>query len=199
MGQALPPASVCFQAIPCCILKNMNVRRVQVLVLVAAAAAIFFAVRSKTSPAASTLRPPEKRRPMPDFALPAIGSGGQWQLSAHRGQVVLVNFWATWCPPCRQETPGLVAIHKRYAARGFSVVGISMDDNPLQAVPGFAERYKMPYPLLAPTPGFALADKIESLPTTFLVDRKGRVARSYVGAVSENLIEDDIEALLAES
>jgi cytochrome c biogenesis protein CcmG/thiol:disulfide interchange protein DsbE len=130
------------------------------------------------------------------FDLPELG-GGRWSLSAQRGNVVLVNFWATWCPPCNMETPGLVALSKRYESRGVKFVGISMDDDPAKVVPAFVKKYDVPYPMLMPTPDFQLAYSIESLPTSMLVDRNGHVARTYVGMVDEQELGRDIDRLLA--
>jgi cytochrome c biogenesis protein CcmG/thiol:disulfide interchange protein DsbE len=134
---------------------------------------------------------------MPEFALPAT-NGGEWKLTDNRGKVMLVNFWATWCAPCRRETPELVRIHEKYAGRGFSVVGISLDENPASVVPGFIEKFKMTYPVLYPTPDFGMAAEVQSLPTTLLLDRQGRIARTYLGAVSEDMLTGDIEQLLQE-
>ena len=112
---------------------------------------------------------------------------------------MLVNFWATWCPPCRQETPDLVALQKRYGSRGFTVVGISMDTNADEVVPDFVRKFKVNYPTLVPAPGSALADAIDSLPTSFLVDRNGRVANSFIGQISTEELAGQIEALLSET
>jgi thiol-disulfide isomerase/thioredoxin len=129
--------------------------------------------------------------------LPAL-KGGQWSLSEQRGKVVLVNFWATWCPPCRMETPGLVSIAKRYAGQGVEVVGISMDDAPLRAVPPFVSQYGIPYPILLPSASSPFSTSIESLPTSLLIDRNGRVARTYYGMVDERMLAHDIDQLLSE-
>jgi cytochrome c biogenesis protein CcmG/thiol:disulfide interchange protein DsbE len=127
--------------------------------------------------------------------LPMLG-GGNWSLAAQRGNVVLVNFWATWCPPCRMETPGLVELYRRYEDRGLRVAGISMDDDAQQAVPQFVSEYHIPYPMLIPGNDFPLGDRIESLPTSFLIDRQGHIARTYVGAVDEETLAHDVEQLL---
>jgi thiol-disulfide isomerase/thioredoxin len=127
--------------------------------------------------------------------LPAL-QGGQWSLAQQRGNVVLVNFWATWCPPCRMETPGLVKISKRYAGKGLTVVGVAMDDDPVRAVTPFVSRYGIPYPILLPA---GSASSIDSLPTSLLIDRNGRVARTYYGAVDEQTLAHDIDDLLSEN
>jgi cytochrome c biogenesis protein CcmG, thiol:disulfide interchange protein DsbE len=129
--------------------------------------------------------------------LPVL-QGGQWSLSEQRGKVVLVKFWATWCPPCRMETPGIVSIAKRYAGQGVEVVGISMDDAPLRAVPPFVSQFGIPYPILLPAASSPFSTSIENLPTSLLIDRKGRVARTYYGMVDERMLAHDIEQLLSE-
>jgi peroxiredoxin len=143
------------------------------------------------------LRPPEKRRALSTFQLEAV-RGPSWALADQRGMVVLLNFWATWCPPCRSETPDLVTLAQTYGSRGLRIAGISMDDEPASVVPAFIDQYHVPYPMLIPGPGFGLAGLIRSLPTTFLLDRQGRVARMYQGARSAEEMAVDIEALLAE-
>jgi peroxiredoxin len=168
-------------------------RRLRFIAISVAVAAIIWSFTPKG--ASGPMKEPGSRRAMPAFSLPALG-GGEWSLADQRGKVLLVNFWATWCPPCRRETPELVELHKQYAGRGFSVVGISLDERPEQVVPAFVEKYRMPYPVLTPTADFDLASRIESLPTSFLVDREGRIARTYLGAVTMEALTEDVEALL---
>jgi thiol-disulfide isomerase/thioredoxin len=143
------------------------------------------------------LRPPAQRRALSSFRLEAV-SGPAWALEDQRGSVVLLNFWATWCPPCRRETPDLVTLAQTYGPRGLRVAGISMDDEPHSVVPAFVDRYRVPYPMLVPDRSFSLARSIDSLPTTILLDRQGRVARIFTGARSAEEIAPDIERLLAE-
>lgn len=141
--------------------------------------------------------PMSQRQQLPDFEF-SSWSGGHWRLSDHQGQVVLLNFWATWCPPCREETPGLVRLSEQYGSKGLVVAGIDMDENPKSAVPAFVHRYGIPYAILLPSPGSRMASSVESLPTSLLVNRNGRVARSYVGAVDESVFAHDVEQLLLE-
>ncbi len=137
------------------------------------------------------------RQRVSDFTFSEWG-GGHWRLSDHRGQVVLVNFWATWCPPCREETPGLVHLAQEMPSKDVAVVGISMDDD-RTPIGGFVKAYRIPYRILLPQPNSQLLGSVESLPTSLLIDRNGRVARSYVGAVSESTFARDIQELLKES
>jgi cytochrome c biogenesis protein CcmG, thiol:disulfide interchange protein DsbE len=144
------------------------------------------------------LRPQHKRAAFPSFALKDL-EGSSWSSKDHRGEVLLVNFWATWCPPCREETPDLIELQKRFGTRGFTVVGVNMDDRPAETVPSFVHSFKVNYPILLPNPEFVLADAVESLPTSFLIDRNGGVARSFVGQASSEELTAQIEALLKES
>ncbi|HVT95792.1 MAG TPA: TlpA disulfide reductase family protein [Bryobacteraceae bacterium] len=139
----------------------------------------------------------ERIRKMPDFALPAL-DGKVWKLSEHRGSVVLVNFWATWCPPCRAEMPGLARVSRELSSGQFIIAGIALDDDGSAAVKPFIERHPTPYPILLPPAVFPLGNGIESLPTSILVDREGRVAKVYVGQLSERELKRDAEILLAE-
>jgi cytochrome c biogenesis protein CcmG, thiol:disulfide interchange protein DsbE len=110
---------------------------------------------------------------------------------------VLVNFWATWCPPCRAETPGLVRLANEYRSQGLEVVGISLDED-TGAIRPFIDDYQIPYPILLPSDQANLPLLVEVLPTTLLYDRQGRMAKRYVGGVAESIFKADVERLLAE-
>ncbi len=172
------------------------VKALKISVVAGAAVLLGFLLFPDSARSFERLRHTGDRRTL-NLDLPIL-EGGEWSLAQQRGSVVLVNFWATWCPPCRMETPGLVDIAKRYAGRGVKVVGISMDDAPHRDVPPFVSRFGIPYPILVPSPNSALASSIDSLPTSFLIDRNGRVARTYYGAVDEQTLAHDIDALLSE-
>ena len=131
----------------------------------------------------------------PDFRLPDL-SGKEVSLSDFKGQVVLVDFWATWCGPCQEELPDLIALHQKYKDKGFTVLGVDMDAMGKKVVGPFVEDNKIPYPVLlsgadAP-PGYDIA----GLPAAVLVDRKGRLVRSYVGQRSLAEFSSDVEAVL---
>jgi cytochrome c biogenesis protein CcmG/thiol:disulfide interchange protein DsbE len=169
---------------------------VKFAVLACAAAFLIYIVSPTLANRMGSVREAHERKAL-TLDLPTL-HGGQWSLAQQKGEVVLVNFWATWCPPCRTETPGLVSIAKRYSGKGVQVVGITMDDD-RHRVPEFISRYGISYPILLPTDDSPLASSIESLPTSLLIDRNGRVARTYIGAVDEGTLARDIERLLAES
>ena len=140
--------------------------------------------------------PVSERKESGGFTLSDL-EGNAWSLEAQRGKVVLVNYWATWCPPCRAETPALVRLADEYKAKGFEVVGISLDED-TNLIRPFVDEYKISYPILLPTNATNLSLMIEALPTTMLYDRQGRRAKRYVGAASESTFRADIEALLKE-
>jgi thiol-disulfide isomerase/thioredoxin len=143
------------------------------------------------------VKPVAQRKPMPAFVWQSM-SGNKWSLEEHRGKIVLVNFWATWCPPCRQETPDLVRVYERYRGRGVTIAGITMDDHPAKVVPRFVEQFGVEYPVLVPPANSLITESIESLPTSFLVDREGRIARTWVGLLHEEELVRNIEELIAE-
>jgi len=143
------------------------------------------------------IKAPADRKPMRDLTLPQL-DGSTWRLSDHRGQIVLVNYWATWCEPCRQETPGLVKLAHDYQPKGLAIVGVSMDEDRPATVREFAKYFRIPYPVLMGTSFQPFASNVEALPTTILVDTQGRAAKTYVGAVRESVFRADVDHLLAE-
>ncbi len=139
----------------------------------------------------------KSRKSMPKVNVSRL-DGGRLNLADHRGEIVLMNFWATWCPPCRQETPGLAKLANDYRAKGVAVVGISLDEGGTEAIQAFVNEFHLPYPVGLVDPASPWASAVESLPTTILIDRDGRVAKTYMGAVRESVFQADIDRLLAE-
>ncbi|MBZ5586446.1 MAG: TlpA family protein disulfide reductase [Acidobacteriia bacterium] len=163
---------------------------------VVAVAALVFIFRPHDDGGSGEITPALRRKPMPEVAMRDL-HGATWKLSDRRGKVTLVNFWASWCPPCRRETPGFVRLANAYQGRGLDVAGISMDDTDAP-VRRFVQTYHVPYPVLLPPADSPLASAIQSLPTTFLIDKQGRIAKTYTGAATENEVRADIDRLLAE-
>jgi thiol-disulfide isomerase/thioredoxin len=144
-----------------------------------------------------SIQAPDQRKTMPRFSYPTL-EGDTWSLESHKGKIVLVNFWATWCGPCREETPDLIRVYSRYRDKGVEVAGVSMDENAVKVAPGFVKQYRVPYPILIPPVESALIAAIQNLPTSFLVDPEGRIARTWVGALRENDLTSAIDQLLSE-
>jgi cytochrome c biogenesis protein CcmG/thiol:disulfide interchange protein DsbE len=133
-------------------------------------------------------------------ALPAVEleqlDGGRWRSAEHRGKVVLINYWASWCGPCRIETPGLVRIAAD--TKDVAVVGISMDVGDRDPVRSFVRQMHVGYPIAFPEPLSQEAQAMVGLPTTILVDREGRVAKTYVGETREGEFREDVGKLMRE-
>ncbi len=166
--------------------------------LLFAAAILWIALASQNwTDQEAGVKPAKDRKPVADLLLPQL-NGGSWRLSDHRGQVVLINYWASWCAPCRQETPGLIDLARDYRYKGLSIVGVSMDEGGKRAVQSFMSEFHLPYPVLMPDLALPSTPAVEALPTTVLVDRNGRAAKSYIGAVRESVFRVDVDRLLAE-
>ncbi|HUE04875.1 MAG TPA: redoxin domain-containing protein [Bryobacteraceae bacterium] len=150
---------------------------------------------AKTVKAAS-LKPDKERHAAPDFAL-KDADGKTVRLSEYKGKVVLVDFWATYCGPCKIEIPWFMDFERKHKDQGFSVLGIDMDDEGWDAVKPFVSDVGINYRIVVGND--ATADKfggIEALPTTFLIDRQGRIADVHVGLTSKSEFENAIEQLL---
>lgn len=116
-----------------------------------------------------------------------------------KGQVVLVNFWATWCPPCRAEMPGFQKVYESRHAAGFTVVGVSTDELPRPRVESFLRDHRIGYPVAMATQQTEAAfGGVSSLPTSYLIDRKGRVRYVVRGIFAEFTLRSAIDRLLAE-
>jgi len=136
--------------------------------------------------------------PAPSVTL-AMLDGGTLPLQDLRGQVVLVNFWASWCPPCRAEMPGFQKVYDAKHAAGFTVIGISTDELPLPAVPDFLREHAITYPVaLATAEAVDAFGGVSVLPSSFLIDRKGRLRYTVHGMFAGVALQAAVERLLAE-
>lgn len=116
-------------------------------------------------------------------------------IAPSRGKVLLVNFWATWCGPCRAEIPELVALQNKYPSQ-LQIIGVSMDDSPADYVKRFADEFKVNYPVVMVTPEIRKAfPGVYGLPTTFMVDKESRIVQKHVGLVNPAIFEDETRAL----
>jgi thiol-disulfide isomerase/thioredoxin len=148
-------------------------------------------------------------KPAPAFALEDL-SGKKVSLADYKGKAVLVNFWATWCGPCKIETPWIIELRQKYASQGFEVLGISTEGDDLKkddkagwakdkaAIAKFVDQEKITYPILVD--GDSLSQEyggLDAMPTSFFVDRKGTVVAAQMGLTSESDIESNIQKALA--
>jgi len=162
---------------------------------VSAATAALFAL-ALAACSSQPAKSPESRKPAPAFTL-KDSSGHTVRLSDYRGKVVLLNFWATWCGPCKMEIPWFIEFERQYKDRGFAVLGISMDEEGWEAVKPFLAGMNVNYRVLMGDETVAKAyGGVESLPTSFIIDREGRIAARHIGLVSKTAYEKDLKELL---
>ncbi|MGB9407068.1 MAG: TlpA disulfide reductase family protein [Terracidiphilus sp.] len=145
-------------------------------------------------------------KPAPPFTLEDL-SGNKVSLTGFKGKALAINFWATWCAPCKVETPWLIALRNQYASQGFEVLGISMDDldrsdpqklsDEKKEIARFVQQMQMPYPALID--GDSISQPyggLDALPSTFYVDRNGIVVAAQLGLTSKEEIEANIKKAL---
>jgi cytochrome c biogenesis protein CcmG/thiol:disulfide interchange protein DsbE len=172
-------------------------RLVQYSFVVLGVALLIFELSHRTRQSGHIV-PVESRKAMPALVMERL-DGGEWRLEDHLGQVVLINYWATWCGPCQMETPGLVSLARELGPGGLAVVGVSMDKGDRKKVRDFVDRFQVNYPIVFPAKMSQMEFGMEGLPTTILVDRNGRVAKTYVGAVRFADFKADVNAVLREA
>lgn len=154
---------------------------------------------TRVSQQESSARAEGERRPAPDFEL-QDHHGKPVRLSDFRGKVVLLNFWATWCAPCRIEIPWFIELQRKYKDKGLVIVGVSMDEEGWSVVRPYIEEMEINYPVVIGDDMVAEQyGGVAALPTTFLIDRQGKIAKVHVGLVSKNTYEREIQELLNET
>jgi thiol-disulfide isomerase/thioredoxin len=180
-----------------------SVSRAKVLVsavlAIVLAAGLYLINRYWISPAVRTQAMTAGDHPQaPAISLTDI-DGKRLDLADYKGKVVVLDFWATWCGPCREEIPGFTVLQERYANQGFSVIGISMDDEPGPVVQ-FYKEFRMNYPVAVGNQRIGeLYGGIFGLPTTFLIGRDGRIYAKHTGGINPAIIEGEVQQLLAMS
>jgi cytochrome c biogenesis protein CcmG/thiol:disulfide interchange protein DsbE len=139
-----------------------------------------------------------ERKRAPELDLPRLSGAGRSSLAAYRGKVVVLNFWASWCVPCRKESPLLERWHRRISRRGGTVLGVDVLDISSDAR-GFIRDFKLSYPMLRDKGGDTLdAFGVIAYPETFVIDRGGRIAASRRGPVDERFLRRQVAPLLGE-
>lgn len=183
----------------------MTVRRLTFTIGAAAAAAVvlFAMVRytqrvehrlTTASAEGTTVKLLRDRQPVPAFQAVDV-RGRRFSTADFRNKVILVNFWATWCPPCRAEIPSLIALQDKYKDQ-LQIIGISQDAGGADAVAEFADAHGMNYPIVMTTPEIErLFPSVYALPTSFFIDRDGRLAQKHVGMLNPSLTEIEARTL----
>ncbi len=153
-------------------------------------------IRYGWEPASAAVKTPADRKPAPVFTL-RDASGKEAKLSDYKGKAVLLNFWATWCGPCKLEIPWFIEFQKKYGDRGLAILGISMDEDGWKVVTPYVQKMGMNYPVLLGNEEVAkLYGGVDGLPTTLLIDRAGKIAAMHTGLVSKPSYEEEILQLL---
>lgn len=166
--------------------------------LASAAACGLGAVSCQRTQSTGEVKGRADRKVAPAFAL-QDADGRTANLADYRGKVVVLNFWATWCTPCKIEIPWFVNFERQYKDRGFAVLGVAMDNEGWDVVRPFLAESGINYRvLMTDEKTRELYGGIEEVPTTYLIDRDGRIARTHLGLVSRDIYEKDIKTLLAQ-
>ena len=131
----------------------------------------------------------------PEFSLKTL-TGEEMSLANNKGKTLLIDFWATWCGPCRESIPHLVHLHKTYQGQGLAVVGLSMDKGDPKTVDHFAKSLDIPYPIAIAPEEIARAYGVNGLPTIILIDKEGKIREKIVGF--NTTIAKKIESRVAE-
>jgi peroxiredoxin len=167
-----------------------------VLVVVAMVVALMLVFAFKLARRPSQTPGAAQSKPAPDFTLQSL-EGKTVRLSDYRGKPVVLNFWATWCEPCKVEMPWFVDLQRQYGPAGVRFLGVAMDDASTKEIAAFAESMKVNYPILIGKD--SVGDDyggVQFLPETFYIDRTGKVVDKAFGLKGRGEIEDNIKKIL---
>ncbi len=140
----------------------------------------------------------EEGRPAPPLVAETL-EGDRFRLQDHRGEVVVVNVWATWCPPCRVEMPGFVDLQREFEDEGVQFVGIAVDREGAEAVRPWVEEQGVNFPQIANPSVAARHFPGEAVPRTYLIDKRGRIRYEHSGVILKWALDDALETLVEES
>jgi peroxiredoxin len=152
---------------------------------------------AQSSSASGDACPADARTANLDFTVKDLNGNNVW-LASFKGKVIVLDFWATWCAPCKAEIPGFVELQDAYGSQGLQMVGVSVDDK-VETLRPFASEFKMNYPVLVGLGRDDLQDAygpLWGIPTTFVISRDGKICRKHSGLVGKDRYEKDIKALL---
>lgn len=152
--------------------------------------------QSTQQPSDSTAqRPPRSPDAMPDFELQDL-SGRPVRLSDYAGKAVLINFWATWCPPCKAELPDLVELQRTHGGDRFTVIGVSLDQTGVSGVTDFVKEHGLNFPILMGNEDVVIQyGNFRGIPTSFLLNAEHELERKYTGLVTRKMLETDLTRL----
>jgi cytochrome c biogenesis protein CcmG/thiol:disulfide interchange protein DsbE len=174
-------------------------RALSVLLLIAGGVWIFASADRTGTSTAGRIPAPQKGFLAPDFTL-VDPNGNAYHLASLRGKAVLVNLWATWCPPCRAEMPAVEKYYRQYRSHGLVVLGVNAtaQDYPLNIVP-FVQEYNLTFPILLDETGaVAQSYQVRSLPSSYFINRDGSIAEVVIGGpMSEAILQTYIQEILA--
>ena len=171
----------------------------RILSAIALSVVLLLSACSGERPVRAAVKPSKDRNPAPDFTLMDV-TGKPVKLSDFKGKVVLLNFWATWCGPCKVEIPWFIEFEQKYKDQGLVVLGVSMDDDGWPTVKPYIESAKINYRVVIGTDRVGeMYGGVESLPPTFMLDREGRIANTHIGLISKREYQDEINQLLGVS
>ena len=165
--------------------KRINYQAVILIILIPAAVVVFFALRQKNS-LLEYLKPEAAAvgRPAPAFTLPGL-DGRMVSLSDYRGKVVVVNIWATWCPPCVDEMPSLEKLYQEFKAENFAILAVSIDSDGIEAVAPFMKKHALTFPALIDSQAaIRTSYKTTGVPETFIINKQGILVKKVIGPLN---------------